>query len=215
MFHRRKNMEIDETKLPQDLFVIDQEGKKTLDFSKIKTIQDVQNALNAKEHVKNELNTLKEKYKGVDLDKYNSLLAAELENNKDVLNNPVYKNLETQYNNLQTQLQSLQNEMKKRDEDIFKAELKDKIRSFKGVEVSAVDDILYRMTNAGFTKTEKGILSKEGQNVESYLENLKNDAPHLFKRTIGIRDQQRVERLQSATKNNSLLDVLKNCPRKN
>ncbi|MBO5853228.1 MAG: hypothetical protein J6Q61_00660 [Bacteroidales bacterium] len=52
----------------------------------------------------------------MDLDKYNSLLNQELEANKDVLSNPVYKNLETKFQNLNDSYNQLKAEILQRDQ---------------------------------------------------------------------------------------------------
>lgn len=206
-------LEIDQTKLPESLFVINEDGTKTIDYSKIKSIQDVDNLERAKQHVKNELKALKDKYAGIDLNKYSELINAELQANKDILTNPVYKNLQTKYNALNQQLENLKGQLLKRDKDIQINELKDNIRNFKGIQPGAVEDILYRLQSNGFSKTEKGFLNNNGQNIETYLENLKKTSPHLFKRTIGLENDLRAQNLQTAFKSNNLMDALKNCPR--
>lgn len=148
-------IEIDETKLPEGLLV-EVDGKKTLDFTKIKTQSDVDNVLNSKNHVKNELNSLKEKFKDVDLDRYQALLAAELDQNKDVLKNPLYLNMENKFNALTTQYAELQAELTKRDAAIIENELKDILRANKEIQTSAIDDIFNRCKIAGFKRQKQG-----------------------------------------------------------
>lgn len=208
-------MEIDETKIPEGLLVVNEDGTKTLDYSKIKTTDDVENMRNSKQHVKNQLKALKEKYADLDLDKYNSLLNQELEANKDVLSNPVYKNLETKFQNLNDSYNQLKAEILQRDQQLINAELKDQIRNFKGIELSAIDDLMYRVTSSGFAKTEKGFLNKAGENVETFLDSLKGTAPHLFKRTISLQNNERSQNLLNASKNNNLREALRNCPKIN
>lgn len=205
-------MEIDETKLPESLFVTGEDGKKTLDLTRIKSQADVDAVLQAKEHVKTDFNAFKEKFKNVDINKYNSLISNELEQNKDILANPVYKNLEGQYNTLKGQMTELQQQIEKRNQDIFDSELKDSFRKIKGIQETAIDDVLFRAKQAGFTKTEKGILDKNGITIDSFAESLKSSAPHLFKKAVGANDSERLQNLASAVKNNSLTDVLKSCP---
>ena len=163
-----KMIEIDETKLPDGLLV-EVDGKKTIDFAKIKTQTDVDNVLNSKNHVKNELNNLKEKFKDVDIERYQALLAAELDQNKDVLKNPLYLNLENKFNALTQQYQGLQAEITKRDEAIIDNELKDFLRANKELQTSAIDDIFNRCKLAGFKKTEKGFLDGSGKTVDSFV----------------------------------------------
>lgn len=194
-------IEIDETRLPAELLV-EVDGKKTIDFSKVKTQSDVDNVLNSKQHVKSELNNLKEKYKDVDLDRYQALLAAELDQNKDVLKNPLYLNLENKFNTLTQSYNDLQKEISKRDEAIIDNELKDLLRNNKELQASAIDDIFNRIKIAGFSKTEKGFLDPSGKGVESFVESLKTTAPHLFKQTSS--SKYNVEAVKNGLKNNDL-----------
>lgn len=150
-------IEIDETKLPAELLV-EVDGKQTIDFTKIKTQSDVDNVLNSKQHVKDELNNLKNLYKDVDVNRYKTLLAAELDQNKDVLQNPLYLNLENKLNSLQTQYNELQGELNKRDAALIDNELKDLLRNNKEIQPSAIDDLFNRVKIAGFKKTERGFL---------------------------------------------------------
>lgn len=197
-------IEIDESLLPAELF-IEVDGKKTIDYTKIKTQLDVDNVLNSKNHVKNELNVLKEKYKDVDLERYKALIAAELDQNKDVLKNPLYLNLETKLGSLTSQYQELQNELLKRDQELIDAELKDSLRSNKEFQASAIDDIFNRCKLSGFKKTEKGFLNSAGKSLESFVEELKTSAPHLFKQTSG--SQFNSEIIKNGLKNNNLQSI--------
>lgn len=197
-------IEIDETKLPEGLLV-EVDGKKTLDFTKIKTQSDVDNVLNSKQHVKDELNNLKNKYKDVDLERYQTLIAAELDQNKDVLKNPLYLNLENKFNSLTNEFQTLQAEISKRDQAIIDNELKDLLRNNKELQTSAIDDIFNRCKLAGFNKTEKGFLDAAGKTVDSFVDGLKSSAPHLFKHTAS--KQFNTEALKNSLKNNDLQSI--------
>lgn len=199
-----KMIEIDETKLPAELLV-EVDGKKTIDFAKIKTQSDVDNVLNSKNHVKSELNSLKEKFKDVDIERYQALLAAELDQNKDILKNPLYLNLENKFNALTQQYQGLQSEITKRDEAIVDNELKDFLRANKELQISAIDDIFNRCKLAGFKKTEKGFLDAAGKTVDSFVDGLKTSAPHLFKQTNSA--QFNTEAIKNGLKNNDLQSI--------
>lgn len=205
-------IEIDETKLPAELLV-EVDGKKTIDFTKIKTQSDVDNVLNSKQHVKTELNNLKEKFKDVDLDRYQALIAAELDQNKDVLKNPLYLNMENKFNTLTQQYAALQAELTKRDEAIIENELKDILRNNKELQTSAIDDIFNRCKLAGFKKTEKGFLDASGKAVESFIDGLKTTAPHLFKQTAT--KQYNMEAVKNGLKNNNLQDIFASLQIKN
>ena len=205
-------IEIDETKIPKELLV-EVDGKQTLDLTKIKTQSDVDNVLNSKNHVKTELNQLKEKYKDVDLERYKSLLAAELDQNKDVLKNPLYLNLESKFNSLTQQYQTLEKELSDRDKAIIDNEMKEILRNNKEIQLTAVDDIFNRCKLAGFSKTEKGFLDANGKSIESFVAGLKSSASHLFKRTNN--SQFNAEALKSGLKNNDLQALFANLNIKN
>lgn len=205
-------LEIDETKIPAELLV-EVEGKKTIDYSKLKTQTDVDNVLNSKQHVKTELNELKERFKDVDVERYKALVAAELNQNKDVLNNPLYLNLDSKFNELNTKYAQLQAEILKRDQAIVDNELKDILRGNKEIQQSAIDDIFNRMKIQGFNKTEKGFLNQAGKNVDSFINELKSAAPHLFKQTASRRYNE--EQVKSSLKNNDLQSILANLEIKN
>lgn len=205
-------IEIDETKLPQELLV-EVDGKKTIDFSKIKTQSDVDNVLNSKQHVKSELNTLKQKFKDVDIQRYKALIEAELDQNKDVLKNPLYLNMENKFNALTTQYQQLQAEITKRDQAIVENQLKELLRSNKQLIGSAVDDIFNRAKLAGFTKTEKGFLDPSGKTVDSFINQMKTSAPHLFKQSASKVYNQ--EAVKNGLKNNDLQSIFASLTVKN
>lgn len=193
---------IDESNLNEDLkSLITGEGEtKTLDVTKLKSQADIDRILGAKQHVDTELSALKAKYKDVDLDNYQNLLALQLEQNKDVLSNPVYKNLEQKYNQMNSQLTTLQQEIQRRDEALIDNELKDIIRSNKEIQQTAIDDLFYRAKSAGFKKTEKGFLNQEGKTVESFMDELKTTAKHLFKISSSSKFNQ--ENINTSLKNN-------------
>lgn len=194
--------EIEDSLINDDLkaLITSTDGKNSLDVSKLKTQADVDRILGSKRHVDNELSELKNKYKDIDIDNYNALLASQLEQNKDVLNNPVYKNLETKFNSLTAQLNQVNAELAKRDQAILDNELKDLIRQNKDIAISAVDDVFYRLKMAGFEKTEKGFLNKDGVSPETFIESLKSTSKHLFKQTSSIKFNQ--QNINSSLKNN-------------
>lgn len=208
-------VEIDESNLNDDVksLIEEKDGKNVLDVSKIKSQADIDRILQSKRHVDEELTSLKNKYKNVDVDQYNSLLSNQLEQNKDVLNNPVYKNLENKFNTLTEQYNNLNNELEKRNQAIIDGELKDIIRANKEIQPTAVDDIFYRIKVAGFSKTEKGFLSKDGKTVDAFIDDMKSTAKHLFKYTPSSKFNQ--ENLNNALKNNDKKALFENLKTKN
>lgn len=191
----------------------EKDGKNIFDLSKLKTEADVQRVLQAKRHVDEELTSLKAKYKGIDVDQYNTLVAGQLEQNKDVLNNPVYKNLETKFNTLTSEYNTLKNEVAQREAQLIDNELKDVIRQNTSIVSTAADDIFYRAKMAGFEKTEKGFLSKDGKTVDAFIEDLKTSAKHLFKYTPTSKFNQ--ENLNNALKNNDRKALFESLKTKN
>lgn len=209
------NVQIDESNLSEDLksFITQDGDKNILDVTKLKTEADVQRVLQAKQHVDSELTQLKQKYKNVNVDEYDRLMQSQLEQNKDVLNNPVYKNLENKFNTLTEQYNNLNNELEKRNQAIIDGELKDIIRANKEIQPTAVDDIFYRIKVAGFSKTEKGFLSKDGKTVDAFIDDMKSTAKHLFKYTPSSKFNQ--ENLTNALKNNDRKALFENLKTKN
>lgn len=133
------------------------------------TLEEVQKLLNAKNYEKdarkqlaNENKTLKEEL-------------AKLKGNESVK-----KFEEDEFNNLKQQLAELQTEkdnlLKKQAEN----ELKDQLRTFKGVLPEALDDVLEKALKAGFNKTELGYLDANGKTLENFFEGLKKTHSYYF-----------------------------------
>lgn len=201
---------IDENNLNEDLkALLTGEGEtKTLDVSKLKSQADIDRILGAKQHVDTELSQLKAKYKDIDVENYQNLLAAQLEQNKDVLSNPVYKNLEQKFNTLTSQYTSLQAEITKRDEAIIDGEMKELLRNNKEVQPTAIDDLFYRAKTAGFKKTEKGFLNTDGITLDAFVDGLKTSAKHLFKVSSSSKFNQ--ENINQSLKNNDRASLFQN-----
>lgn len=176
-------LEIDDSQLTEDLksFIVEEGETKKLDVSKLKSQADIDRILGAKQHVDKELSDLKAKYKDVDLENYKSLLAQQLEANKDVLSNPIYKNLDSKYTQLLTDYTNLKNELSSRDQKLLDGELKELIRANAEIQQTALEDIFYRAKTSGFQKTEKGFLNSAGKTIDEFINELKPSAKHLFK----------------------------------
>lgn len=176
-------LEIDDSQLTDDLksFIVEEGETKKLDVSKLKSQADIDRILGAKQHVDKELSDLKAKYKDVDLENYKNLLAQQLEANKDVLSNPIYKNLDSKYTQLLTDYTNLKNELSSRDQKLLDGELKELIRANAEIQQTALDDIFYRAKTSGFQKTEKGFLNSAGKTIDEFIQELKPSAKHLFK----------------------------------
>ena len=59
-------------------------------------------------------------------------------------------------------------------------ELKDALRTFKGVLPEAIDDVLEKALKAGFTKTELGYLDSNGKTLENFFEGLRSSHSYYF-----------------------------------
>lgn len=201
---------IDENNLNEDLkALLTGDGEtKTLDVSKLKSQADIDRILGAKQHVDTELSQLKAKYKDIDVENYQNLLALQLEQNKDVLSNPVYKNLEQKFNTLTSQYTSLQAEITKRDEALIDGEMKELLRQNKEVQPTAIDDLFYRAKTAGFKKTEKGFLNTDGVTLDAFVDGLKTSAKHLFKVSSSSKFNQ--ENINQSLKNNDRTSLFQN-----
>lgn len=201
---------IDENNLNEDLkALLTGEGEtKTLDVSKLKSQADIDRILGAKQHVDTELSQLKAKYKDIDVENYQNLLALQLEQNKDVLSNPVYKNLEQKFNLLTSQYTELQSQITKRDEALIDGEMKELLRNNKEVQPTAIDDLFYRAKTAGFKKTEKGFLNTDGVTLDAFVDNLKTSAKHLFKVSSSSKFNQ--ENINQSLKNNDRTSLFQN-----
>lgn len=203
-------IEIDENAMNADIkaLIVSDGEKNTLDVSKLKSQADVDRILQSKRYVDSELSTLKTKYKDVDPEQYKELLAKELDANKDIMSNPIYKNLETKYNGLVSQVSELTKEIANRDAAIIDQELKEQLRANTSIQATAVDDLFYRAKTAGFQKTEKGFLNSEGQTLDVFIEGLKGTAKHLFKQTSISTFNK--ENLKQSLKNNDRTQLFAN-----
>lgn len=176
-------LEIEDSQLTEDLkqFISEEGETKKFDVSKLKSQADIDRILGAKQHVDQELSALKAKYKDVDVENYKSLMAQQLEANKDVLQNPIYKNLDSKFTQLTADYQALKQELENRDTMILDTELKELIRGNTEIQQSAIEDLFYRAKCSGFQKTEKGFLNSQGKTVDEFINELKPTAKHLFK----------------------------------
>ena len=203
-------IEIDENAMNADIkaLIVSDGEKNTLDVSKLKSQADVDRILQSKRYVDSELSTLKTKYKDVDPEQYKELLAKELDANKDIMSNPIYKNLETKYNGLVSQVSELTKEIANRDAAIIDQELKEQLRANTSIQATAVDDLFYRAKTAGFKKKKKGFLNSEGQTLDVFVESLKGTAKHLFKQTSMSTFNK--ENLKQSLKNNDRTQLFAN-----
>jgi hypothetical protein len=189
--------------MPDDTQNVDQNAEQNVsvenDEKQTFTLEEVQKLLNAKNY---------EKENRKQLANENKLLKEEIAKLKG--EDSVSKFKEDEYESLKQQLADLQNEketlLKKQSEN----ELKDVLRTFKGVLPEALDDVLEKALKAGFTKTEVGYLDTNGKTLENFFEGLKKSHSYYF----GISSNKNVipdslqKQIDVAKKNGNTLGML-------
>lgn len=133
------------------------------------TLEDVQKLLNAKNYEKEAKKALANE---------NQLLKEELAKLKG--NESVEKFKDDELASLKQQLSALQSEKDNLLKLQSQNELKDALRTFKGVLPEAIDDVLEKALKAGFTKTELGYLDSNGKTLENFFEGLKSTHSYYF-----------------------------------
>ena len=146
-----------------DQNVSDQQEQQTF------TLEDVQKLLNAKNYEKEAKKALATE---------NQLLKEELAKLKG--NESVEKFKDDELASLKQQLSALQSEKDNLLKLQSQNELKDALRTFKGVLPEAIDDVLEKALKAGFTKTELGYLDSNGKTLENFFEGLRSSHSYYF-----------------------------------
>jgi hypothetical protein len=95
-------------------------------------------------------------------------------------NDSVEKFKEDEFNQLKAQLDALQKEKDELIQKNSENELKDALRTFKGILPEAIDDVLEKALKAGFKKTEVGYLDTNGKTLENFFEGLKTSHSYYF-----------------------------------
>ena len=133
------------------------------------TLEEVQKLLNAKNY---------EKEQRKNLSAENKTLKEEIAKLKG--DESIEKFKEDEFNSLKQQLIDLQNEKENLLQMQAQNELKDALRTFKGVLPEAIDDVLEKALKAGFKKTELGYLDNNGKTLENFFEGLKKSHSYYF-----------------------------------
>lgn len=159
--------------MPEDAQNVDQNVEQNVSVEneekKTFTLEEVQALLNAKNH---------EKEARKNLSAENKTLKEEIARLKG--NDSVEKFKEDEFNQLKAQLDALQKEKNELIQKNSENELKDALRTFKGVLPEALDDVLEKALKAGFTKTEVGYLDSNGKTLENFFEGLKSSHSYYF-----------------------------------
>lgn len=133
------------------------------------TLEEVQKLLNAKNYEKDQRKQLANE---------NKTLKEEIAKLKG--NESVEKYKEDEFESLKQQLAELQNEKEGLLKMQAQNELKDALRTFKGILPEALDDVLEKALKAGFKKTEVGYLDVNGKTLENFFEGLKSTHSYYF-----------------------------------
>lgn len=133
------------------------------------TLEEVQKLLNAKNY---------EKEQRKNLSAENKTLKEEIAKLKG--DESIEKFKEDEFNSLKQQLAELQTEKDNLLQMQAQNELKDALRTFKGVLPEAIDDVLEKALKAGFKKTELGYLDTNGKTLENFFEGLKKSHSYYF-----------------------------------
>jgi hypothetical protein len=159
--------------MPEDAQNVDQNVEQNVSVEneekKTFTLEEVQALLNAKNH---------EKEARKNLSAENKTLKEEIARLKG--NDSVEKFKEDEFNQLKAQLDALQKEKDELIQKNSENELKDALRTFKGILPEAIDDVLEKALKAGFKKTEVGYLDTNGKTLENFFEGLKTSHSYYF-----------------------------------
>lgn len=148
------------------------------------TQADIDALMNAKNHERDERKAAEAKIKELETEILNIKSKTYGDEDK-IKNSPLFKNMEIEFNKLQNSYNQASSELTSLKTKLDEVDLGKELSKNDKILPSAIDDILLQMREAGFQKTEKGWLGKNGENVNDFVTNLQNTKPHYFKRSIG------------------------------
>ena len=169
-------MEIDESLIPDELKVTNEDGSVTIDFSKMKTQKDIDNLTSALEkrvtERNNEIAKLKTRLQEHKTDTTSTKSADFLA-------------LQNQFNELKSQFEAEQQEKIKLQNKVVESEFKDFVLKDKDVNKDASTEFFNRVNREGFTKTEVNgkidwINNKNGKSVNQFINELKTTEKFWF-----------------------------------
>ena len=169
-------MEIDESLIPDELKVTNEDGSVTIDFSKMKTQKDIDNLTIALEKRVTERNNEIAKLK-TRLQEHKS----ETTSTKSA----DFLALQNQFNELKSQFEAEQQEKIKLQNKVVESEFKDFVLKDKDVNKDASTEFFNRVNREGFTKTEVNgkidwINNKTGKSVNQFINELKTTEKFWF-----------------------------------
>lgn len=169
-------MEIDESLIPDELKVTNEDGSVTIDFSKMKTQKDIDNLTAALEKRVTERNNEIAKLK-TRLQEHKS----ETTSTKSA----DFLALQNQFNELKSQFEAEQQEKIKLQNKVVESEFKDFVLKDKDVNKDASTEFFNRVNREGFTKTEVNgkidwINNNNGKSVNQFINELKTTEKFWF-----------------------------------
>ena len=171
-------MEIDESLIPDELKVTNEDGSVTIDFSKMKTQKDIDNLTIALEKRVTERNNEIAKLKTRLQEHKSETTSTTSTKSADFLA------LQNQFNELKSQFEAEQQEKIKLQNKVVESEFKDFVLKDKDVNKDASTEFFNRVNREGFTKTEVNgkidWINKTGKSVNQFINELKTTEKFWF-----------------------------------
>ena len=171
-------MEIDESLIPDELKVTNEDGSVTIDFSKMKTQKDIDNLTSALEKRVTERNNEIAKLKTRLQEHKSDTTSTTSTKSADFLA------LQNQFNELKSQFEAEQQEKIKLQNKVVESEFKDFVLKDKDVNKDASTEFFNRVNREGFTKTEVNgkidWINKNGKSVNQFINELKTTEKFWF-----------------------------------
>ena len=167
-----------------------EENEKTT-YTKEEFDEALAGALKAKDHVKEELASLKSSSEAEKAALRQQILDLQNKAYGDedkIRNSPLYKNMEGEFEKIKASYAEASSKIATMQASLDENALAQELKQNQTLDPDTISDLILRMkVSDGFTKTEKGWLSKDGKNVSDYLNELRGqqNAKHFFKRSIG------------------------------
>ena len=196
-------MEIDESLIPDELKVTNEDGSVTIDFSKMKTQKDIDNLTIALEKRVTERNNEIAKLKTRLQEHKSETTSTTSKKSADFLA------LQNQFNELKSQFEAEQQEKIKLQNKVVESEFKDFVLKDKDVNKDASTEFFNRVNREGFTKTEVNgkidWINKNGKSVNQFINELKTTEKFWFN---GSKSSTSNLSYEDAEKNNDIRGMI-------
>lgn len=193
-------MEIDESLIPDELKVTNEDGSVTIDFSKMKTQKDIDNLTSALEKRVTERNN--------EIAKLKTRLQ-EHKSDTTSTKSADFLALQNQFNELKSQFEAEQQEKIKLQNKVVESEFKDFVLKDKDVNKDASTEFFNRVNREGFTKTEVNgkidWINKNGKSVNQFINELKTTEKFWFN---GSKSSTSNLSYEDAEKNNDIRGMI-------